>query len=86
VAFHTVKELLENSAELVLMTENDPLVIYTDASTNAIGGVLMQIQDGIERPCCFVSHALSDQATRWRIMELELFASWSIASNIFHHT
>jgi RNase H-like domain found in reverse transcriptase len=34
----------------------------------------MQIQGGIERPCCFVSHTLLDQATRWGIMELELFA------------
>jgi hypothetical protein len=35
VAFHTVKELLENSAELVHMTENDPFILYTDASTKA---------------------------------------------------
>ena len=34
----------------------------------------MQIQDGMEKPCIFVSHALSEQASRWGIMELELYA------------
>jgi hypothetical protein len=56
------------------MNEMDPLVLYTDASTKAIGGVLMQVQNGVEKPCVFVSHVLSDQATRWGIMELELYA------------
>ena len=47
---------------------------YTDASTVSIGGVLMQEQNGIEKPIIFISHILSDQATRWGIMELELYA------------
>jgi RNase H-like domain found in reverse transcriptase len=34
----------------------------------------MQVQEGKERPCVFVSHALSEQATRWGIMELDLYA------------
>ena len=37
-------------------------------------GVLMQIQDRMEKPCLFVSHALSEQAWRWGITELELDA------------
>ena len=55
------------------MNEEDPVILYTDASTRAIGGVLMQIQDGIEKPVIFVSPVLSDQATRWGIMEPELY-------------
>ena len=55
------------------MNAYDPLILYTDASTMAIGGVLMQVQGGKEKPCVLVSHRLSDQATRWRVMELELF-------------
>ncbi len=34
----------------------------------------MQEQNGIEKPIIFISHILSDQATRWGIMELELYA------------
>jgi len=45
-----------------------------DVSTKAIGGVLLQLQNGIEKPVIFVSHALSHQATRWEIIELELYA------------
>ena len=62
------------SSQLVIMNEEDPLILYTDVSTKAIGGVLMQVQKGIEKPVIFISHALSDQATRWGIMELELYA------------
>jgi cleavage and polyadenylation specificity factor subunit 1 len=73
-AFNNIKNLLLNSATLVIMNEEDPLILYTDASTKAVGGVLMQVQGGIEKPCIFVSHVLSTQATRWGIMELELYA------------
>ena len=34
----------------------------------------MQLQNEIEKPVIFVSQILSDQATRWGIMELELHA------------
>ena len=56
------------------MNEEDPLIHYADASTKAIGCVLMQVQNGIEKHVIFISHALSDQTTRWGIMELELYA------------
>jgi RNase H-like domain found in reverse transcriptase len=74
VAFEAIKECLAHSATLMVMTEHDPLILYSDASTKTIGGVLMQVQNGVELPCVFVSHALLDQATRWGIMELELIA------------
>ena len=57
-----------------MMNEEDPLILYTDASTKAIGGVLMQFQNEIENPVIFVSYIPSDQATHWRIMESELYA------------
>ena len=50
VAHHTIR---------VLINAADHLILYTDASTKAIGGVLMQVQGGKEKPCS---------------MELELFA------------
>jgi len=46
------------------MNEQNQLVLYTDARTKDIAGVLMQIQAGIKKPCIFVSHALSKQALR----------------------
>ena len=68
-----VKEQVTRHTSRVIMNPHDPLILYTDASTKAIGGVLMQIQAG-EKPCVFVSYRLLDQATRYGVMELELFA------------
>ena len=73
-AFVHIKGILAESSQLVILNEKDPFIHFTDASTKAIGGVLMQLQNGIEKPVIFESHNLSDQATRWGIMELELYA------------
>jgi len=69
-----IKDLLVQRTKLTIMNEQVPLVLYTDASTKVIACVLIQIQDGVEKPCLFVSHALSEQVSRWGIMELELYA------------
>ena len=69
-----VKDLLVNASQLVIMNETDSLILYTDTSTVSVDGVLMQEQNGVEKPITFIPHILSDQATRWGIMELELYA------------
>ena len=73
-AFAHIKGLLAKSSQLAIMNKEDLLILCIDASTKAFGGVLMQLQNGTEKPVIFVSHILSDQATRWGIMELELYA------------
>jgi hypothetical protein len=62
ILFEKLEDLLVQRTKLTIMNEQDQLVLCTDASTKAIAGVLMQIQEGMEKPCLFVSHALSDQA------------------------
>ena len=37
-AFALIKDLILNSSQLVIMNEEDPLILYTDANTRAIGG------------------------------------------------
>ena len=54
------------------MNASNPLILCNDASTRAMGGVLMQVQRGREKPCVLVSHTLYEQATRWGVMEKEL--------------
>ena len=39
-----IKDLLVNASQLVIMNENEPLVLYADASTISVGGVLVQEQ------------------------------------------
>ena len=36
-----VKDLLSQSSQLVIMNDEDALILYTDSSTKAIGGVLI---------------------------------------------
>jgi hypothetical protein len=74
LAFGNIKRALAKHTKLTIINEVDPLILYTDASTVSVGGVLMQVQNGVEVPCQFLSQTLSDQATRWGIMELELYA------------
>jgi len=45
-----VKDLLVNASQLVIMNENDPVELYTEASTKSIGGVLIQEQNEGEPP------------------------------------
>ena len=57
------KDLLSQSSQLVIINEEDPLILYTDSSTKAISGVLEQVQNGIEKPVIFASHALGSGHT-----------------------
>ena len=63
--FKIVKDQVTYHTCRVLMNASDPLFLYTDASTKAIAGVLMQIHGGREKPCVFVSHTLSEQLGEW---------------------
>jgi len=63
-AFKIVKDQVAHHTRSVLMNASDQLTLYTDASTKAIGGVLMQVQGGREMPCVFVSHTISEQENR----------------------
>jgi len=60
-SFKIVKDQVAYHTSRVVMNASDPLILYTYASTRAIGGVLMQVQGGREKPCVFVSHILSEQ-------------------------
>ena len=60
ISFEKIKDLLVERRKLMTTNEQDQFVLYTNASTKAITGVLMQIQDGIEKPCIFMSHNLSE--------------------------
>ena len=47
-AFVNIKGLMAKSSQIVKMNEKDSLILYTDAFTKAIGGFLVQLQNGIE--------------------------------------
>ena len=58
-AFSYIKGPLAKSSQLVIIHEKDLLILFTNSSTKAIGGVLKQLQNEIEKPVIFVSIIIS---------------------------
>ncbi len=51
-----------------------PTIVTCDASTQALGAVLSQEQDGVERPVAFASRALTPTEQRYSVGEREALA------------
>ncbi|XP_061765808.1 uncharacterized protein LOC133558442 [Nerophis ophidion] len=73
-AFEYLKGVL-SSAPIVIMPDfNTPFKVYTDASLEAVGAVLAQDKDGLERVVSYASQALSSPEKRWSTFDRELWA------------
>jgi len=58
-SFEKLKELATSDLVLAFPTPDDPFILDADASDVAVGAVLIQVQEGIERPVCFASKILN---------------------------
>ena len=58
-AFNTLKERLCNQPILILPDLSKPFILATDASNEAIGAVLSQIQEDDELPVSYLSRTLN---------------------------
>lgn len=72
-ALTTVVEELRK-ALLHIPPDDAQLIIRCDASAYAVGGALLAVIDGVERPMEFVSSKLSDTQLRWPTREKEAWA------------
>ena len=54
-AFEALKKALVEATSLAFQVFQEPCILDTDASDVAVGGVLSQRIDGIERPIAFFS-------------------------------
>ncbi|NJO65355.1 MAG: hypothetical protein HC836_46865 [Richelia sp. RM2_1_2] len=73
-AFIDVKRAISQCSTLSWLVPNDPIILYTDASTVGIGACLVQVQNGEEKPIMFVSKKFSEAASNWSTIEQECFA------------
>ncbi|KAF0146990.1 MAG: hypothetical protein FD187_3129, partial [bacterium] len=73
-AFDALKEALASAALLHLPDPARRFVLETDASQIALGGVLKQEFDGVERPVAFFSAGLNKSQRNYSTYERELFA------------
>ena len=69
-----MKSLLTEAPILAYPNPTDPFILDTDASDQAVGGVLSQIQDGKERVIAYASHSLQKPERRYCATRKELLA------------
>ena len=84
-AFATITTALVKAASLAHPRKDSSLRLYTDASTEAIGGMLVQkLPDESEQTLAYFSRALNDSQKRYSVFDLELLAIFA-AVKYFKH-
>ena len=73
-AFEQLKKALVNPPVLALPNHRDDWILDTDASDNAIGAELLQVQNGEERVIAYASLALTAEQRRYCTTRKELLA------------
>lgn len=73
-AFETLKQKLTSTPVLGYPLPNLPFTLDTDASDEAVGAVLSQIQDGQERVVAYMSRSLNRAETSYCVTRKELLA------------
>ncbi len=73
-AVQMLKSQLTTPPILAHFDPDSPTIVTCDASTQALGAVLSQEQDGVERPVAFASRALTPTEQRYSVGEREALA------------
>ena len=73
-AFNGLKNALISAPILRAPDWTEPFVVYTDASTYAMGAVLAQVQDGSERVIRYWSRVLNSAQKKYSVTEREALA------------
>ena len=83
-AFNTIKEKLSFPPVLAYADFSKPFVLHTDASTEGLGAVLYQVQEGQERVIAYASRGLRNSEKHYPAHKLEfLCLKWSVTEK-FH--
>ena len=73
-AYETLKQKMVTAPILSYPNASDMFVLDTDASNHAIGAVLSQVQDDIERVVCYGSYVLTPEQRQYCVTSKELLA------------
>lgn len=83
-AFDTLKEKLSSPPVLAYADFKRPFIVHTDASTEGLGAVLYQVQDGLERVVAYASRGLRSSEKNYPAHKLEfLCLKWAVTEK-FH--
>ena len=84
-AFEELKKRLTAAPVLVYPQEGGGFILDTDASDKAIGGVLSQVQNGVERVVGYGSHVLSAAQRNYCVTRKELLAVVTFTRTYRHY-
>ena len=73
-SFDVLKEAITSAPVLSMPTDEDGFILDTDASDLAIGAVLSQRQDGVERVIAYASRSLDRREQNYCLTRKELLA------------
>ena len=74
VAFDLIKQQLTEAPTLTMPNTRDQFILVTDASNDAIGAELLQVQEGREKVIAYGSSALTPEQRRYCVTRRELLA------------
>jgi hypothetical protein len=72
--FGKLKKNLSREPFFIYPDFSQPFIVACDASTKALGAILLQLRDGQERPVADCSRQLNSAESKYSITELELLA------------
>lgn len=73
-AFNAIKQQFCEGVQVYHPRYECEFTVRTDASMNKLAGVLVQMQDGVEVPVCFVSRVTKEHEKKYSVTELELMS------------
>ena len=83
-AFNVLREKLSSPPELAYADFTKPFILHTDASTEGLGAVLYQEQDGVEKVIAYASRGLRNSERNYPAHKLEfLCLKWAVCDK-FH--
>ena len=84
-AFEQLKDCLTSTPNLAFPSMNEPFILYTDASQFAIGAVLAQVQNDLERVICYASKSLNKAQSRYSTTKRKLLAIVNYTRHFKHY-
>ena len=85
-AFNKLKDMLMTAPVMAYPTDKDEYILDTDASDLAIGGTLIQVQNGIEKTIAYGSRTLNKAERRYCVTRRELLAIVNFIQHYKHST
>lgn len=83
-SFDRLKDAVMESPMLHFLDYSKPIIIRTDASQLGVGGILLQVEDAVEKPVSYVSRAFTAQEGRWSTIEQEAYGIYFAITSMDH--